>query len=768
MTDSIITQDPAASVKRSNDEIHRDGAEGLKECSDTNKEALIIANCKEQEDNHHLSPTVHQQTQPLQHTLPTEFRRPLLKAKSRLNYHHDTWENSTLTSKLSSVVVEPAVVKSDYLTNDDSSDNGQHAQFGFDNVDPSIAISTTIPPSNSETDSVKLNGHIQSSTSSSKTIASTIPASPLTKSLKAFHKHQSLEMQRSYSPSATCTPPSTPVLIPSVSFPYLPTAHSISQPFTLESSPLYQVPQSPPSSSLVSLKEPTECSDSTPVNNSEQYSSNVQIVNGSSPSVGVTTSDNTTSTTTNICSNPSRKSELSSPASLQLRSLHRKSSGSSVGAIVKLHKHLSTSERNNVKSMTRNQQSQFKTAQLKQVLTQGSPKQQAQQKSQPSIRCPRKIHCNNCGHKIDLTNYLLNKKSRGGESGSSSGSSQQSRKSAPSKSNANNSGLTVFDLETICDTGNIDNKPQLATVGQTPLEKEYMIYGIKEFGYNSYNKGKSKTWQSSSYYVGQYDVTLPLFPHSDELTRSFAPIFSDAVYRSDRAYTLAEGWDKLDSLDVDEILELLETTSETMYCKGNDKARPVNGGGKQHHGSVLPATHIFTKSVNRAPYDEIVTGSVYGVKGSTYQERHYSKVKDIDGSTTNSSDDDQSIEHTSSDGNCLAHMANSSSRDDLSGYNLKDKTNLTELRSSKKVNIVASNTLVNSDGNSDSEGELPSQESTGRVLRSRMKQTRTSRICKKKPRKKNSKKTKGNEKQINPMQPDSSHERHTTLWLSSN
>ena len=162
-------------------------------------------------------------------------------------------------------------------------------------------------------------------------------------------------------------------------------------------------------------------------------------------------------------------------------------------------------------------------------------------------------------------------------------------KSTPTKSSATTAGLTVFDLEVICDTGHIDQALSTTTTGEQQTRRDNNNESLSSFGKISYH---------------YTDITKPCFPHSDELTRSFAPVLSDCVSECAEEPTLAEGWGKLDTLDVDEMLQLLETTPETRYCSGHNSYTVVAdskvcGKPKTNNEalveSVQPANHIFTE-----------------------------------------------------------------------------------------------------------------------------------------------------------------------------
>ena len=323
----------------------------------------------------------------------------------------------------------------------------------------------------------------------------------------------------------------------------------------------------------------------------------------------------------------------------------------------------------------RSQPSHSSGGQLKQALLQGSSPQSGMQQQTPSsFRCPRLIHCSNCGHKIDLKTYIE--------------CSQQKTKIMPPahrsiKSNVSNAGLTVFDLEVICDTGHIDQTLSASTAGEQQ-EKQ----------------GSNTIKSSSCYNKPRYHCTStakPCFPHSDELTRSFAPLLSDNV--SD-CIEVAEGWGKFDTLDVDEMLQLLETTPEIRYCSSRNLRTEIadsKGYGKHQMNneatleSLKPANHIVTEGHDLCY--ELHSSSGKTSQSGNFIRKAIGKLTRYHNPTTDCSNDSEKSESSNSDGEVVL-----------------------------------------------------SCEDGGRVLRSRAKQP-SSRICKKRPRKKQIKKTGKKDKQ---------------------
>ena len=194
------------------------------------------------------------------------------------------------------------------------------------------------------------------------------------------------------------------------------------------------------------------------------------------------------------------------------------------------------------------------------------------------------------------------------------------------------------------------------------------------------------------------------FPHSDELTQSFAPVLSDCVSEhAEETTTLTQGWGKLDTLDVDEMLQLLETTPETWYRSGRNSYTVVANSkvcGKPKTNnealveSVQPANHIFTEDFD--PRYELHSSS---------------------GKTANSGKSGKTIGKLTRYHNPTTDCSNESEKSE----------------------------------NSNSEGEVvqcKDEPDRGRVLRSCAKQP-TSRICKRRSRKKQIKKTSHSKKKDN-------------------
>lgn len=596
---------------------------------------------------------------PQHHIVHANLRRPLLNAKRKLSFHQLP-EIPPITSTSCDNVLQSEVTESN-RTSDDSPGHKQDEHSTNRWSEPFV-----------ETGSVKTSCHIQSSPASLKAI------SPLTNNtFKAFHIHRPqavLEVQQSHSKS---TPSPTPIVIPSLSMsvPCLVSSYPVPQPlncrvskshsqmstqklpFSLELPPQGRVsnwspsqissqepqllnseppPQCrvPKSFSLMSSEEPSFKSDSNSVRNSD-HPHRHRSQPSSSMGVATCTSHNSVVYTTSTSSNSCCTSSVS-----QSKSGH----GSSTSSVVKSNEVSSGS-----KSNMRSQQSYSRgDTRLKQVLLQGSSQQQS---SQPPFRCPRRIHCDNCGHKIDLKTYLKNLQLPRGEK-SSTMTSHPAGKSLPVKLSVTDAGLTVLNLETICDTGCIDHSLSVSTEGdqrscQRP-QHQGSNAGRLRFDTNhcssitteldksavrssSFSDLRSMRHLSNS---SQYAVIEPHFPHSDELTQSFAPISSDTHHICKQMSTLAECWEKLDSLDVDEMLQLVEATSDIRYCsKSSSNSVKVVANGQSFVGdggnketlleSLQPANHIITETVNCAPCP--TQHKLHTSSGKTLQAKQSSK-----------------------------------------------------------------------------------------------------------------------------------------------
>ena len=749
-------------------------------------------------------------TQHAPHTLANECRRTLFSAKRKLSFHH--------------INDSPCEISSDVSETEARTANFFSEEHSNSNQSSEVVSESTASPSFIETDSLQESGHIHlPSNSGGRTLAPSMAVSPLIKSFKAFDIHPS-QQALDISPSSF-TSHATSMLIPSFSFPCLLSPHPITQLFTLELPTHCHMSQSPvvvPSKStstipsrtpsVVQYKSSSRTSPkslspvpSKPYSALTSKSSETTVAptfssesisakgNGHSLYETLQTQDISlkhrvtqdiiyTSPTTSSTS--SVFSDLTLPAcSSQLKSVGGKSSPSSVGAKMKLHKQLSVNETRAAKSTRNNSQSRLKAAQSKQAFLHGSSEHQVQQKNQSSLRCPRKVHCNNCGHTIDLENYLqpLQPSNIGGCSRNNAGRSSPSGKSAPSKFNVTNIGLTVFDLENICNTGCIDGNSPVSIVAECgSYEKQIESVGAEECMFlggaieSSNNTSRHDIVRSpnvgeirlkshgafSKFGIQCYETAMPTFPHSDELTKSFAPIFSELNEKNPR---LAESWEKLDLLDIDEMLQLLEATSDVLYCNKNDpvisnrtkEASDISicGNEQQPADSVLPASHIITETaycINR-PCDHACVESTYNIRGKTSQDgKHGEKLDGVGSYAPGDVNDDQTS--ICIDPNSDLHMCKSSSLSDectLSVYSLtQGKTSQgiesgSEERVGENVEEIASSSSTSSTTKSDSEGDVHSEKNCGRVLRSHVKHHRASRICKKRPRKRQSQKSKG-------------------------
>lgn len=549
--------------------------------------------------------------------VPTQFMRPLLTAKRKLSF------NQLPKSPSASYGLCQDVTESEPADTRLIGDQGKQ-------ISTNEHSDSTILRSDSEMESVKRSSHIQVQSSylpsSSKTVASAMAVSPLTKAFRAFHMHQSqpsLEMHHPYSLSTSSHP--QPVLIPSFSFPCLLTPHPIAQPFTLEPPPLGKV--SKPPIAVTSQEYPFLSITSNSTRNSDLavQQSGVQMRQLSS-SVRVSTCSKsntvyTTPTSSRTCSTSSTTSHLTPPS-------HTKSS-SLTGSVAKWHKHLSSGTRAMKSNMKNNQSS----SNLKQVLMQPCP---LQQKAETSFHCPSRIHCDNCGHEINLKTYLQNlQMQRNRKTFSNATSSipiQDNKTTVPAKPSVPEAGSTVFDLEAVCDVGSIHPNLSLsfagerqrqqgeALIGQTCGRQSFgptprMISGIatlldKDGLYNlksTNNKSMlSKTLHTVLSDVERCSIVSSYFPHSDEFTKSFVPVFSGAGSAQGQEDYLAECWSKLDSLDVDELLQLVEATSDLRYCSvpnqnicygeaGTQSLREDENRTGQQVESFQTANHILTK-----------------------------------------------------------------------------------------------------------------------------------------------------------------------------
>jgi hypothetical protein len=153
-------------------------------------------------------------------------------------------------------------------------------------------------------------------------------------------------------------------------------------------------------------------------------------------------------------------------------------------------------------------------------------------------------------------------------------------------------------------------------------------------------------------------TTKPYFPHSDELTRSFAPILSDYVGECVEESTLAKGWGKLDTLDVDEMLQLLETAPEIRYCSNRNPCIEITdsklyyGKPQKNNGaifeSVKPANHIVNEDYD--PCYKLHSSSGKTSHSGNFTRKAIGKLTRYHEPTTDCSNDSEKSESSNSDG----------------------------------------------------------------------------------------------------------------------
>ena len=626
------------------------------------------------------------QLQPVQFskTLATDCRKPtLFSAKCKLSYEH---LHEIPTSKLCNSLTESSQI------NDESSNQSQQSSHSNEQFESSTFVSKE---SCDERERIKASNQMQSShnfSPSSKELTSLKAVSPLTKAFKsAFHMQGSLQQPSHVLSTTTASPP---VMIPSFSVPCLLSPHPLQQTFILDTPPPLhcRISKSP---SLVSPQislTGTSVGSKLVERSNDVFASTRVLISQPSSGIGATVSYSNvvyaapTSSDTN--SSYSMISDITTPNPGCSKSACGKSSNNNnmtLESMLRGHRRSADQSQGSNLSV-RNQSSNTRRVQLKQALLPGSLQQpmQQQQEAQSSLQCPRMIHCSNCGHKIDLKTYMQNQRKTG-----NSNIITPAHDSIPMKPNVTTAGMTVFDLEAICDTGCINqnlpiptSKKQLAEQGSNTM-----------FCCIDYNRLSNFGKQSRG-------VTKPQYPHSDELTRSFAPVLNDCVSGCTEESNLAESWGKLDTLDVDEMLQLLEATSELQYCskqKFNTRETDSKLFGKHQTEdkettleSVQPANHIVTKDYYDPCYE------LHSSSGKTSQSGKFGKS--------------------------ISNLVNYSTAD---GSNESGKSD---------------------SGNSDGEVvQYEEEPDRGRVLRSCAKQP-TSRICKRRPRKKQMKKTSLNKK----------------------
>ena len=559
------------------------------------------------------------------------FRKPHINAKRRLDFQKVVDQADPVTlqpSSNGSVVADSELVNTferksiaSKLTVSKDLHNGS-----LDFERESIA-STLSCRSDSEINRVKTSGHICSTSTpspgnshtSSSPFSSTMAVSPLTKAFKAFHVHQP-QLERQNSVHSQSSPnPSPSFLLPSYSYPCLFTAHPLSthcQPFNLEPPPRGK------ESKATSSTCPSMCPEKISVTNSgtsfsektrEQVNANVShsgpvMTQGNrstfaSPTLGHTT---LSSSVTSDSTTPSPHAQQSKPG-------NERTSSSLIRSMSTLHRHLSSSQTKATRTNGRNQQSSLMSGgRQKQPPMQTSTKP-GQKDPRLSHRCPSKIHCTNCGHKIDLKAYIekfeMTKDFPSGNTRKSNGKPAES---------VNNCGLTVYDLERICDTGCLDASSSISTdekqqrIQQILCNEKSIVDRLSVDG-NPLQFSNIMTAFPDTYY---HPFHTPFFPHSDKVTRSFAPFLCDTAKEE---FPQIEYWDKLDSLDVEEMLELLESAPNTKCSsactksQGDTAQRKVSlsvvslreKGDAKLVEPVQPANHIVSEPVAVVSSDEI-------------------------------------------------------------------------------------------------------------------------------------------------------------------
>ena len=579
-------------------------------------------------------------------------------------------------------------------TNDDSSHQTQQ-----DEQVESDTIASKHKESCSGTESIKASNQMQSSPNfspSGKVLTSfnSLKAiSPLTKAFKSsFHvqgSQPSLELQQpSHSMSTATTSP--PVMIPSFSVPCLLSPHPVPQTFILDTPPLRsRISKSP---SLLSLAGTNVGSSLERNGDMPRYPSTRILMSQPSSGMGATISYSNvvyaTPTTSYTNYSHSMISDVTSPspAGYSKSGCGRSLGNVTLESMLRGHRHSADGMRSpNVN--VRSQPSNSRGEQQKQAVLQVSPLQPMQPQAQPSLRCPRLIHCSNCGHRIDLKTYIHSQQRTG-----NSEVLPPAHRSILTKSSVTTAGLTVFDLEVICDTGHIDQTLSTPTTG------EQQAKGSNNTMFCRFVNDKSSSFGKLPHH--STGTTKPCFPHSDELTRSFAPILSNCVGGCTEESTLADGWGKLDTLDVNEMLQLLETTSVIQCCSSRNPCTKVANG------------KVYDKPQKN---NEITLESV--------QHANHIVNEDYDP--------------------CY-ELHSSSGKTSLSGKSRKTVCKLTRYQ-----NLTTDRRNDNEKSeSSNSDGEVVQCEAEpdgGKVLCSRAKQP-TSRICKRRPRKKQIKKTSHNKK----------------------
>ena len=217
---------------------------------------------------------------------------------------------------------------------------------------------------------------------------------------------------------------------------------------------------------------------------------------------------------------------------------------------------------------TRTQHSRLSSGQLKQALMQTPTKPAAKKDgTQLTHRCPSKIHCTNCGHNIDLKAYI--EKFHATKDNLDTAKSSRSELIGRSSVSVSNSGLTAFDLEKLCDSGCFETSSLISADGRQQLMQQN-VPGSKKSQTHRHPTVSNLllfpevTTFPETYHRPSYQAA---FPHSDSFTTSFAPVVCD----SDKE-DLARGkcLEKVDSLDVEEMLQLLQAPEEVdkhYFCE---------------------------------------------------------------------------------------------------------------------------------------------------------------------------------------------------------
>ena len=563
------------------------------------------------------------------------FRKPHINAKRRLDFQkvvdqpdpvilqHASNGSVTTDSELTNNFERKSIASKLTASKDCSLDFERESLAG-----------TLSCSSNSEITRVKTSGHICSTSTPSpgnphtSPFSSTMAVSPLTKAFKAFHVHQP-QLEQKNSPHSQCSPnPSPSFLLPSYSYPCLFTAHPLSthcQPFNLEPPPRGKESKVMPSTS------PSVCLDKISVTNSGTHFSEKtreqDLVHANvSHSGPVMTQGNRSTfaspTLGRTTLSTSVTSDSTTPSMQQSKSGNERTNSSLIQSMSMLHRHLSSNQTKATRTNGRNQQSSSVSGgRQKQPPMQTSTKP-GQKNPQLSHRCPSKIHCTNCGHKIDLKAYI--EKFEMTKDFPSDNTRKSNGKPAVS---VNNCGLTIYDLERICDTSSsISTDEKQQRIQQILCNEKSLVDRLLVDG-NTLQFSDITTAFPDTYH---HPFHMPFFPHSDKLTRSFAPVLCDTAKEE---FPHIEYWDKLDFLDVNEMLELLESAPNTKRgstctgSQGDTAQREVSlsvvslreKGDAKLVEPVQPANHIASEPAAVVSSDEVP----YSTNGSEISNAHH-------------------------------------------------------------------------------------------------------------------------------------------------